>query len=154
MADHDSSSDQTADAAGRRVSELKAQARKAGMRITPHTTTVIQILDEAEDHPTAEDIFARARERDPSISSASVYRILNKLEESELVRRQRLDSDRFRYEIADECRHHLVDLESGQVIGITDPDIDALKERIAKRHGFEIVDFHFELFGRKRDGDG
>jgi len=135
-----------------RVEQIKADARKAGMRITPHTTTVIQILDESEDHPTAEDIFERARLRDPSISSASVYRILNKLEESELVRRQRLDSDRFRYEIADECRHHLVDLDTGQVIGITDPDIDALKDRIAKRHGYEIVDFHLELFGHKAAG--
>lgn len=133
-----------------RVEQIKADARKAGMRITPHTTTVIQILDESEDHPTAEDIFERARLRDPSISSASVYRILNKLEESELVRRQRLDSDRFRYEIADECRHHLVDLDTGQVIGIIDPDIDALKERIAKRYGYEIADFHLELFGHKK----
>jgi Fur family ferric uptake transcriptional regulator len=80
-----------------------------------------------------------------------VYRILNKLEESELVRRQRLDSDRFRYEIADECRHHLVDLESGAVIGIIDPDIDALKDRIAKRYGFEIVDYRLELFGYKKE---
>jgi Fur family ferric uptake transcriptional regulator len=135
----------------RRVRQLEADARRSGMRITPHTTTIIQILDESDDHPTAEDIFERARERDPSISSASVYRILNKLEESDLVRRQRLDSDRFRYEIADECRHHLVDVDTGQVIGITDPEIDALKDRIAARHGYEIIDFRLELFGRKPD---
>lgn len=140
---------ETRDEHSERVEQLKADARKAGMRITPHTSTVIQILDESEDHPTAEDIFERARLRDPTISSASVYRILSKLEESALVRKQRLDSDRFRYEIADECRHHLVDLDSGQVIGITDPDIDALKERIAKRYGYEIEDFHLELFGHK-----
>lgn len=146
---------QTRDENSERVEQIKADARQAGMRITPHTTTVIQILDESEDHPTAEDIFERARLRDPSISSASVYRILNKLEESELVRRQRLDSDRFRYEIADECRHHLVDLDTGQVIGIIDPDIDALKERIAKRYGYEITDFHLELFGHKQgEGNG
>jgi Fe2+ or Zn2+ uptake regulation protein len=47
-----------------------------------------------------------------------------------------------------------VDLESGAVIGIIDPDIDALKDRIAKRYGFEIVDFHFELFGHRGDGEG
>jgi len=137
-----------------RLEDLKAQARDAGIRLTPHTSTVIQVLNESGDHPTAEDIFERARIRDPSISAASVYRILGKLEESELVRRQRLDSDRFRYEIADECRHHLVDLDTGQVIGITDPEIDLLKQRIAERHGYRIDDFHLELFGRKSAADG
>lgn len=145
--------DTSESAHGDRVRQLEADARRSGMRITPHTTTIIQILDESYDHPTAEDIFERARERDPSISSASVYRILNKLEESDLVRRQRLDSDRFRYEIADECRHHLVDLDSGQVIGISDPEIDELKDKIARRHGYDIVDFRLELFGRKPGSD-
>jgi Fur family ferric uptake transcriptional regulator len=42
-----------------------------------------------------------------------------------------------------------VDLDSGQVIGISDPEIDELKEKIAKRHGYDIVDFRLELFGRK-----
>ena len=138
-----------------RVQELEKACRNAGMRVTPHTTTVIQVLDESEDHPTAEDVFERARQRDPGISSASVYRILNRLEESDLVRRQRLDSDRFRYELADECRHHLVDLETGRVIGIKDPEIDALKDKIAARYGYEVVDFSLEIFGRKagRTGD-
>ncbi|NLZ45355.1 MAG: transcriptional repressor [Clostridiales bacterium] len=46
------------------------------LRNTPQRQVVLKVVRESMDHPTAETIFERARELDPNISVATVYRNL------------------------------------------------------------------------------
>jgi Fur family ferric uptake transcriptional regulator len=45
--------------------------------------------------------------------------------------------------------HHLIDLESGQVIEFQNAALEELKEKIAREMGFELVDHRLELYGRR-----
>ncbi|MDO5111392.1 MAG: transcriptional repressor [Clostridia bacterium] len=49
------------------------------MRNTTQRQLVLKIVNESMDHPTADKIYERARQVDPSISVGTVYRNLNLL---------------------------------------------------------------------------
>jgi Fur family peroxide stress response transcriptional regulator len=57
-----------------------------GLRSTPQREHVYRILLQERDHPTAEQVFMRAKRRMPEISLATVYNCLEALVQCDLVR--------------------------------------------------------------------
>ncbi len=66
-------------------------------RLTPHRREVFQALAESNDHPTAYDLFAKVKERSPSISLATVYNCLEHLTSHGLIRQVQLERGQSRY---------------------------------------------------------
>ena len=121
-----------------------------GLRMTGQRRIIAQVLDDAGDHPDAEEIYARASEIDTGISLATVYRTVKLFEEVNILERLEFGDGRARYEDASRAHHdHLFDLESGEVIEFVDPEIEILQERIAKRLGYRLMGHKMELFGTK-----
>ena len=56
---------------------------------------------------------------------------------------------RARYEESGKHHEHLIDVETGEVIEFIDDELEQLKERIAIKMGYELVDHRLELFGKK-----
>ena len=57
-----------------------------GFRLTPQRQHVYQVLLDRPDHPTAEEVFLRAKETRPEISLATVYNCLDALVRCRLVK--------------------------------------------------------------------
>ncbi|HEX8372107.1 MAG TPA: transcriptional repressor [Chthoniobacterales bacterium] len=68
-----------------------------GFRLTKQRREVYDALTEVRDHPTASEIFLRAKNRMPSISLATVYNSLEALVASGLVKQVNLDRAPTRY---------------------------------------------------------
>jgi len=68
-----------------------------GFRLTPQREHVYRVLMEERDHPTAEQVFLRAKKSMPEISMATVYNCLDALVTSGLVREVNLDRSAMRY---------------------------------------------------------
>ena len=118
--------------------------------MTPQRVAIADIIDAADDHPNAEEIYMRAANYDANISLATVYRTLKQFEENGILERLDFGDGRARFEDAKRAHHdHLLDLDSGEVIEFVDPEIEALQEKIAKRLGYELIGHKFELYGRK-----
>jgi len=60
-------------------------AQRAGIRMTRQRRAVIKILLESRDHPTAAQIYARAKAQEPGISLATVYNCLETMAQAKLV---------------------------------------------------------------------
>lgn len=117
--------------------------------MTGQRRLILQVLAEAGDHPSVEDLYERARALDPSVSMATVYRTVNLLDELGLIVRHEFKESFARFEVNADHHHHLIDLESGEVIEFQNEELEALKEKIANELGYEIVDHTLELYGRK-----
>ena len=78
-----------------------ADLRADGVRVTRQRLAILHVLREASDHPRAEDILTRARQQDPSVSQATVYRTLAILEKAGTVQRNEFDGAGARFELAD-----------------------------------------------------
>ena len=51
---------------------LQARLEKGGLRTTPQRQHVYRVLVEKKDHPTAEEVFIRAKKGMPEISMGTV----------------------------------------------------------------------------------
>ena len=71
-----------------RVSELLA-AR--GIRLTRQREKILAILLQQRDHPTALDVYQRAKQKMPSISLATVYNSLEALARNGLIKQVNVD---------------------------------------------------------------
>ena len=105
-------------------------------------------MEESQDHPDVEELYARALKLDPRISIATVYRSVKLFEESGILEKLEFGDGRARYEDAERDHHdHLIDMNSGEVIEFIDPDIEALQEKIAERLGYRLKGHRLELYG-------
>ncbi len=122
-----------------------------GLRLTEQRRTIAGVLEEADDHPDVEELYARASAVDPRISLATVYRTVKLFEESGILEKLEFRDGRARYEDADRDHHdHLIDLHSGEVIEFVDEEIEALQDRIATKLGYELKGHRLELYGVPR----
>lgn len=120
--------------------EIGSMLRDAGIRVTSQRRTVIAALVQSHDHPTAEDVYARAKLVDCSVSFATVYRALSTLVDASIVQRLTVDDGPARFEMAPETEHdHLVDVDSGEVLELASEKLTALRSRLAAELGYEIL---------------
>ena len=136
------------------MKELQEKCSQAGLKMTGQRKVILQVLEEAADHPSVESVYDRAKEIDPSISIATVYRTLNLLDELDLVIKHEFQEGYSRYEVNWDHHHHLVDLETGKVIEFQNDELERLKIKIAKDLGYDLVDHRLELYGKKIKKDG
>ncbi len=79
---------------GRRLNERLATS---GLRFTAQRRHVYEVLLQKQDHPSAEEIFIRAKKGMPEISMATVYNCVDTLVKCGLVRLVHLDRGPTRY---------------------------------------------------------
>ena len=133
---------------------ITERCEAAGLRMTGQRRVIAAVLEEAEDHPDVEELYARASGRDPRISLATVYRTVKLFEESGILDKVDFGDGRARYEDAERAHHdHLIDLKTGEVIEFVDPEIEALQEKIADRLGYRLVGHRMELYGVRTKKD-
>lgn len=134
------------------MSDLEQRCTKAGLKMTGQRKAILEVLKTSEDHPSVEDVYDRAKKLDSSISIATVYRTLSLLDELNLVMKHEFQEGYSRYELNWDHHHHLVDLETGEVIEFQNDELERLKVRIAKELGYDLVDHRLELYGKKIKG--
>ena len=136
-------------AADTNLYSLEKQCAKAGLKMTGQRKVILNVLEQSDDHPSVEDVFARAKDIDSSVSMATVYRTLSLLDEMDLVIKHEFKEGFARFEVNEDHHHHLIDLETGDVIEFQSEKLEAIKEEIAKELGYELIDHTLELYGRR-----
>ena len=134
----------------KRMNELETKCVTAGLKMTEQRRVILQVLADAADHPSVDTVYARARAVDPSVSIATVYRTLSLLDQLNLVQKHDFKASFSRFETNLRHHHHLIDIESGNVIEFQNDRLEALKREIALELGYDLVDHTLELYGRKR----
>ena len=138
------------------MDRLEKICAEKGLRMTEQRRVITRVISIADDHPDVEEIHRRSAEIDPRISIATVYRTMRLLEEYDVVQRHDFQDGhgRARYEEAGADHHdHLINVKSGEVIEFINQEIEELQEKIAREHGFKLVDHRLELYGVPLDDD-
>src|SRR6185295_2169596 len=93
----------------------------SGFRFTTQRRCVYDVLLQKRDHPTADEVFIRAKKAMPEISHATVYNCLDALVQCGLVRQVQLQrgATRFCPNMEEHC-HYYCD-ECGAVFDVTLP---------------------------------
>lgn len=119
-----------------------------GLRMTEQRRVIASVLQDSDDHPDVEELYARASAVDARISIATVYRTVKLFEEAGILDKLEFGDGRARYEDAERDHHdHLIDMTTGAVIEFCDPEIEALQEKIAAKLGYTLKGHKLELYG-------
>ncbi len=130
---------------------IEEKCSERGLRMTDQRRVIAQVLARSEDHPDAEELYARAAAVDAKISLATVYRTVRLFSDAGIIETHDFRDGRARYETADAEHHdHLIDVSTGDVIEFVDEEIEALQHKIAEKLGYELVDHRLELYGKKK----
>ena len=129
---------------------LLSRCLAKNIRMTSQRQIIIQVIEEADDHPDVDQLYLRSVELDNTISIATVYRTVKLLEEAGLIDRLEFGDGRSRYEEAGEHHEHLVDIETGEVHEFYNEELETLKMEIAREMGYDLIDHRLELYGKKR----
>jgi Fur family peroxide stress response transcriptional regulator len=129
---------------------LQEHLEKSGMRMTVQREHVYEVLLLKKDHPTAEEVFIRAKKGMPDISMATVYNCLDALVHCGLVRQVNQDRSATRYCSNLRKHHHFHCDECGRAY-----DIDALPDAptldVPLPEGFLASQFEITVRGQCPD---
>lgn len=126
--------------------ELLDQAmERSGQRSTKQREHIFALILEKRDHPTADEIYARAKNGMPTISLATVYNCLDALTESRLIRQVNFEREPTRYCPNLKPHAHFYCQDSGKVIDIelSEPVIDQLKQSLPKGFSASHIEITF-----------
>jgi Fur family peroxide stress response transcriptional regulator len=112
--------------------------------ITKQRQAVLQVIQDSEDHLTANEVFDKARKIQPGISFATVYNSLRFLKEQGMIGEVRFGSDAARFDRTLDRHDHAICNECGKLIDLDLPipdDILKKGERLSKfkAESIEIV---------------
>ena len=87
---------------------LTERLSTSGFRFTPQRQQVYDVILHKRDHPTAEEVFIRAKKAMPDISHATVYNCLDALVKCGLVRQVQLQrgATRFCPNMEEHCHYY------------------------------------------------
>ncbi len=136
-------------------SRLERACAERGLKMTGQRRVIARVLSESADHPDVEEVYRRAAEIDSAISLATVYRSMRLFEDIGIIQRHDFGDGRARYEEArGDHHHHLIDIESGEVVEFQDDQLEAAVARIARDLGFDLIGQRLEIFGRRTKSKG
>jgi Fur family peroxide stress response transcriptional regulator len=125
-----------------RQDRLHQAFSKKGMRYTKQREQIYNILLDKRDHPTAEEIFLRAKENLGSISFATVYNCLDTLVECDLVRQVHIDRESTRYcpNLTDHAHYHCD--KTGEIHDIQIPDelFETIRGQLPEDYSIDSVE--------------
>ena len=124
--------------------------RKEGLRYTAQRQAVWDEIKKSNEHRDAEDIYLELKSKNNNVSRATVYRTIDVLVKNQLVRKMDLGDGRNLFEprLDDEHHDHMICLDTGKIIEFYDEDLENLQDKIAEKHGYEIVRHVHQLFVR------
>ncbi len=129
---------------------FKARTSGEGLKATKQREEILTIFLNSSGHKNLAQIYAQVAKTNPKIGYVTVYRTLKLLARLGLAVQRKFADGETRYEPASEGTHHdhLICLDCGEIIEFEDQALEALQNRIARRHRFRISHHRMELYGR------
>jgi Fur family ferric uptake transcriptional regulator len=122
--------------------------QRKGVRPTARRLEVLEELAREPDDATAQQLWARLRERDSRTGLATVYRTLALFSEHRVVDALTHHGTEQCYRLCTEAHHHhLLCTGCHRVVEVQECDLGEWLDRVAARHGFVATDHRIEITG-------
>ena len=131
-----------------RLNKMVEKLREHEYRITPQRLALLKVLAMSQDHPSAEDIYARLRRNFPTTSLATIYKTVGLLKEMGEVWELGFGDGRNRYDGNKPYPHpHLVCIQCKRIIDSDVKGMSDISEDLSQKTGFQIVSYRLDFFG-------
>lgn len=134
---------------------LAQKLAEKNLKVTPQRIAVLEAVNALKNHPTAEAIITSVRERNSNISVATVYKVLEVLVESGLIRKVKTEKDVMRYDGITVPHHHIYSSDSEKIEDYFDDELNDLLNcyfKNKKLPGFHIEEIKLHIVGKYGNG--
>lgn len=140
---------------------LIAQLAKRGVRMTTQRRLLVSIIQDSSRHLDAAALLKAAKQKDPNIDRATVYRTIALLKALGLIDEldlMHLEGEKHYYEAKTSRDHcHMACFRCGAIMEYASASFEELKKEMAKESGFQIQVVRLEVGGlckqcRKSEG--
>lgn len=133
-----------------RLSRFEAFLAEQGLRLTRQRRAIVEIFFSSHEHHSLLELYDLAKERQPGVGYATVYRTMRLLAEAGFAIEHRFGENHTRYEPVEEGEHHdhFICVDCGAIVEFEEPEIEAIQARVAREHGFEVVSHKHEIYVR------
>jgi Fur family ferric uptake transcriptional regulator len=123
--------------------------REQGLRLTTERIALFEEIYRQHGHLDADALLAAVRGRGHDVSRATVYRTLELLVRSGLVRKQQVSGrgHLFEHVHPGQQHDHLICSACGRVVEFVSPGITALQAEICRAHGFSPDHHQLQILG-------
>jgi Fur family ferric uptake transcriptional regulator len=122
-----------------------------GIRMTAQRRAIVEVIQEAKIHLDAEALLKLARQREPNVDRATIYRTIELLKELRLVDEldlMHLEGEKHYYEVKTMQDHlHLACFRCGRIEEFSSALFEQLKAEISKETAFKIRVTRLEVGG-------
>jgi Fur family ferric uptake transcriptional regulator len=128
--------------------ELARLLRSANQRATPQRLMILSVLQDADNHLTADEVFQRLGPMSSALNRSTVYRTLERFRDDGIVSETDLGGGVRVFELLDRQRHHhLICRSCEKMIEMDDDAVEALRSAIRAQYGFEAQIDHLAVWG-------
>ena len=124
-------------------------SKEKGAKVTTQRILIFkELLKHTKEHPSAEEIYEKLKDKVYGLSLSTVYRALAAFEELGLVRRIPTPDGKAHFEVANEPHGHFICQHCGKVYDLEDikTSFQPIKEELRKR-GFETENCNIVCYG-------
>ena len=123
--------------------------QKSGLKRTAQRDLILEVFLRTEEHLSSEDLYRLVQREDPNIGQTTVYRTLKLLTEAGLAREVRFGDNRTHYEHNYKHQHHdhMICTECGKIIEFFSAELEAIQEKMAAKHRFEVTQHLLRILG-------
>ncbi len=126
------------------------RVRRDHQRPTHQRLLVAEVLFNHR-HLNVDELHRRAREQDPTLGYATVWRTLKLLEHYGLVHCSKFGDGTARYEVQvgdhEEHHDHMICTRCSKIVEFENDAIEALQKDVALEHGFKLTSHRMDLYG-------
>lgn len=117
-------------------------------RNTKQKEIILDILDHHRTHPTIQEIYEYAKEKDPNIGQATVYRNVKRLvEDGMILKLPNSTNESFHYDINTAPHIHLICKNCKRIVDIFDNDYECIIKDIESKYDLSISKTNIMLEG-------
>jgi len=130
------------------MGQLVQTLKERGHRLTPQRQLILDAIEDAESHVSAEAVHSKVAARFPQVNISTVYRTLELLQEIGLVTHTHFDDGIAQYHLASRAPHqHMVCRRCGDEREIDVSVLDPIDTHLRAEYGFQADLAHFAIVG-------
>ena len=115
--------------------------------MTPQRVAVYTMLAHSASHPSPEEVYSDIRGQSPSVSLATIYKILDLFHQRGFIRKISTDGQVARYDAMVDPHHHLMCTRCGRIQDLMDVRVPAEEFRLPDTVDFEVSDLEVLVHG-------
>lgn len=130
-----------------RLERFPQRCRDAGLKVTHQRTAIYGMLASTGLHPTPEEVYSEIRTQLPSISLATVYKVLDQFFHHGFLRKVSTETQAARYDANLLPHHHLVCSSCGTILDVEEEgSLEGLS--VSGENGFRVSHYDVIFHGR------